>query len=132
MAVTAVVPVQLVTNTPSADILDADGTAAATPADGWTVPLGSQGVVEKVVLKFLADASGDTVTILAGDNPPSLTAGKGNLTVTLAASDVKYLVLEAGRFLQDDNSIKATCTDAGTTVKAFLMPVAIGGGSGIA
>lgn len=132
MSVTDITPTQLVTNTRSADITDSDGTAAGTPADGWSITLGSQGTVEKLLLKFAADGSGDTVTVLAGDNPPALTAGKGNLSVVLAASDVRYVVLEAGRFLQDDNTVKATCTDAGTTVKAFLMPVAIGGGSGIA
>lgn len=132
MSVTAITPKQLVTNTPSDDLLDSNGTAAGTPADGWSIALGSQGVVEKLLIKLLADGSGDTVTFLAGDNPPSLTAGKGDLDVVLAASDVRYLVLEAGRFLHDDNTIKATCTDAGTTILAFLMPVGVGGGSGIA
>lgn len=132
MSVTDITPTQLVVNTRSADITDSDGTVASTPSDGWSIALGSQGRVQGLLLKFLADGSGDTVTILAGDNPPSMTAGLGNLTVTLAASDVRYIVLEGGRFLQDDGTVKATCTDAGTTVRAFLLPVAVSGGSGIA
>jgi len=121
MATTALPVVTLVHNTPSADLLDANGVAATTPADGWVIAAaGIEG--GRLLIKLLADATGDTVTFLAGDNPPSHRKGLGNLAVVLAASDVRYLVLESGRFLQDDGTILATCTDAGTTLHAFLLP----------
>jgi hypothetical protein len=132
MAVTAITPVQLALNTASADLPDAAGTVATTPADGWSITLGAAGIVERMMLKFLADGSGDTVTILAGDSPLAVRAGLGNLAITLAANDVKHIYIEAARFLHDDNTIKATCTDAGTSVIAFLSPKGIGGGSGVA
>lgn len=132
MSVTTVTAKQLVTNTRSDDILDGDGTVATTPTDGWSVSLGSQGQVERALFKFLADGTGDTVTFLAGDHPMSANAGKGNMTVTLAASDVRYIMIEGGRFLHDDGTVKATCVDAGTTMLVFLLPVATFGGSGIA
>lgn len=121
MATTAITPTELVINTASADILDGDGDAATTPADGWVIAAAGLGG-DRLLLKFLADASGDTVTIVAGDRPPSQRAGLGDLEITLAASDVKYVCVEASRFLQDDGSIHATCTDAGTTCKAFIIP----------
>lgn len=132
MPVTNISLTQLALNTASADITDADGTVASTPADGWAIAMGARAFPEKVILKFLADGSGDTVTIKAGDKPPSERAGLGDLAITLAANDVKYIVVESARFLQDDNTIFAVCTDAGTTCRAFAMPVGLGGGSGIA
>lgn len=123
MATTAIALTALTLNTMSADILDADGTVATTPADGWVIAAaGNPG--SRLLLKFLADATGDTVTILAGDRPPSQRAGLGNLAIVLAASDVRYICVEASRFLQDDGSIHATCTDAGTSCIAFLLPAA--------
>ena len=132
MATTAITPKQLVTNTRSDDILDSNGTVADTPSDGWAIALGTQGATARLVLKFLADGTGDTVVITAGDNPPAHLGPKGSLSIVLAASDVRYVVLEPGRFEQNDNTIVATCTDAGTTCLAFLLPVAVNGGSGIA
>lgn len=132
MAVTAIVPEQLVTNTRSADKSVADATVATTPADGWSIALGANAVTEKLILFWSADATGDTVTILAGDNPPSLLAPLGNLAIVLAASDERMVILDAGRFLHDDNTVKATCVDAGTGLRAFLLPKGIGGGSGVA
>lgn len=121
MATTAIAATVLAVNTVSADITDADGTVATTPADGWVI---SPGPVNsgRCLLKFLADGSGDTVTILAGDNPPSHRAGLGNLAVVLAASDVRYIVVEFSRFLQDDGTIRATCVDAGTSCRLFTLP----------
>jgi hypothetical protein len=121
MATTAITPTPLVIDTASADIVDGDGTVATTPADGWVIaaPVGPD---VDVILKFLADASGDTVTVVAGDRPPSQRSGLGNLSITLAANDVKYVMVEKSRFLQDDGTILATCTDAGTTCYAFTIP----------
>lgn len=123
MATTAITPTALVVNVESADILDAGGTVATTPTDGWVIaaPTGRD---TDLLLKFLVDASGDTVTIVAGDRPPSQRSGLGNLAIVMAASDVRYIIIEKGRFLQDDGTILATCVDAGTSCKAFTIPKA--------
>lgn len=131
MATTAIAPSVLAFSVPSADILDADGTVATTPADGWVIALGAKGHRGQLICKLLADASGDTVTFLAGD-AVALQAARGNLAVVLAASDVRYIVLESGRFEQDDNSIRATATDAGTSMRCFLMPPTSDGGTALA
>lgn len=130
MAVTAITPTTLVLNTKSADILDADGVVATTPADGWVIAAGGRSG-DRLLLKFLADASGDTVVFHQGDRPPSQRAelgatgteiDDGGLDLTLAASDVRYICVEASRFLQDDGTIHAHCADAGTSCKAFIIP----------
>lgn len=121
MATTAITPESLVLNTAGADLPDASGVVATTPTDGWVIAAaGRPG--NRLLLKFLADATGDTVTILAGDNPPSHRKGLGALTIVLAANDVKHISVEASRFLQDDGTITATCTDAGTMCWAWILP----------
>lgn len=121
MATTAIVPTPLVVDVMSADILDAAGTVATTPADGWVIaaPLDPD---TDLILKFLVDASGDTITIVAGDRPPSQRSGLGNLALVLAASDVRYIIVDKSRFLQDDGTFLVTATDAGSTCYAFTIP----------
>ena len=132
MATTAITPTQLVAGTVSADILDANGTVADTPSDGWAIALGAGGVTDKLILKFLTDGSGDTLVVTAGDRPPAELAGKGALSITLAASDARWIVLESGRHEQNDNTVVITCGDTGTKLLALLMPKGIGGGSAVA
>lgn len=67
-------------------------------------------------LRFIIEETGGTtgsVVFDAGDYPPSSLKDKGTLTVTLAANDLKELILEAGRFLQDDGTISWTFTGTG-------------------
>lgn len=127
MAVTVITPTRLLLNVASADLPDAGGTVATTPADGWDISmpagdLGGAAPPESMIVKFGADASGDTVVIAAGDNPPAMQAGMGSLSIVLAALDYKYVVLEGARFLQSTGVIHASCTDAGTMCQAFGMP----------
>lgn len=72
--------------------------------------------------RLIADGSGDTVTFTAGDRYPAQRADLGNLAVTLAASDVKYISVESSRFLQNDGTILVTATDAGTVLLAIDVP----------
>jgi len=121
MATTAITPYQLVKNTNVAKLGAATGTVAATPADGWVIAAGDRDG-DILLVKFVADGSGDTVIVLAGDDPPALKKGQGNLTITLGASVAHVVALEAARFMQNDGTIKATCTDAGTLCEAVIMP----------
>ena len=131
MAVTEITPTELVINTPSDDTLDADGTVATTPADGWQINAnGMNG--DRLLLKFLADATGDTVVFTQGERPPSHRAGLGatgtamptGLDVVLAANDVRYICVEISRFGDADGHIHAICADAGTSCKAWYLPKA--------
>lgn len=128
MAETAVTVTVLSINTASADLDDASGVVATTPADGWSITPKGSGTNQivpadpsRLLLKFAADASGDTVVIQSGVRPPSLQADEGDLSITLAANDVKYVWVEYGRFARANGSILATCGDAGTKCNAFQL-----------
>jgi hypothetical protein len=52
------------------------------------------------------DASARVATIVAGDNPPALSAGQGDLTQSMAQNEVWEISgLESGRFLQNDGTL---------------------------
>lgn len=127
MSTTPITPVSLAINTASADKADADGVVATTPGDGWAIAITQP--VERYLLKFGTDGSGDTIVITAGINPPAVLAGLGPLSITLAASDVKYVVVEGARFFQPDGTIVATCGNAASKCTVFRMPLGGGGGS---
>lgn len=131
MAVTAITPFQLVAGTMSDDLNDSDGTVASVVGDGWAIALGTRGSTDRLLLRVLADGTGDTIVVAAGDSQAPLRA-KGSKSYVLAASDCRIIVLESGRHEQDDGTILITCSDTGTKMAAFLMPVAQGGGGAIA
>src|SRR3990172_10175194 len=111
MADVAVTPTTLVLNTVSADILDTDGTAigAGFATDQWAIDAGARSG-HQIVLKFWDDGSGCTITINAGDRPPSQRADLGNLSFVMAASDVRQICVEASRFVHDDGKIRVEAT----------------------
>lgn len=121
MAETNITVVKLAEGVASADLPDASGTVATVPADGFNIVVPGN-VTDRLLLKFVADSSGDTVTLVAGDYPMATRAGLGDLEITLAANDVKYIVVEGQRFLRGNGTILATCTDAGTMCAAFQLP----------
>src|SRR3990167_11386896 len=63
------------------------------------------------------DGAAATITFDAGDYPPAMLKDKGTLVLTLAANDLKAVVLEAGRFLQNDGKITWTISGG---VKIFV------------
>lgn len=108
---------------------------ATTPAEGWVIAVpaaqgiaGQKSPMDSLILMFEADASGDTVTIAAGTNPPGHQAGKGADTIVLAASDIRIYKPEVARHVKSDGTIVATCTDAGTRCYAFILPRSVGRG----
>ena len=122
MAVTSVTLTELTLNTASADLPIASWTAISNGSDGFSLDM--TGVGSPVLIGF-SDGGGaaDDVTITAGDRPPAQLQGQGNLTITMAASDVKYIVLESGRFEQNDSKIRGTVAANASKMIAFLLPV---------
>ena len=97
---TAIVPRALVPNS------NLNGATGATTIDATLV---TNGVVvdsakpELMLIRVTnTEGSTNTVTIKAGDNPPALAAGLGDLVTTVAATTgVQYIgPFESGRFLQ--------------------------------
>jgi len=118
---TAVTLTELTLNTASGDLPASGWTAISDGAAGFSLDV--SGVGAPVVLGFLDGGAADTITITAGDRPPAQLQGQGNLTITMAASDVKYITLESGRFEQNDSTIKGTVAANATKMIAFLLPV---------
>lgn len=134
MATTAITPVALAEGTESGDLVGL-GTVATTPADGWVVAVpaaegitGQKSPMDSLVLMFEADATGDTVVIAAGVNPPAAQAGKGSDSIVLAASDIRLYKPEVARHVKADGTLLVTCTDAGTRCYAFILPRSTGRG----
>lgn len=65
------------------------------------------------------------VTVKAGDSPPALAAGLGDLTVTVAATTgVQWIgPFESGRFIQADGTMEIDIETGHTgTITAFFLP----------
>lgn len=96
---------------------------AADPTNDHSVDVGgdSEGVVIEITQ---TDASARVATVLAGDNPPALEAGQGNLTQSMAQNEVWIIgPLTSGRFIQDDGKINIdlAASFAGT-IRAYRIP----------
>ncbi len=120
---TAVVPRALV---PNGNLI---GSTGATTIDATLVTNGV--VVENAKPELMlirvtnTEGSTNTVTVNAGDNPPALAAGGGNLVVTVAATTgVQYIgPFESGRFLQSDGTIEIDFESGMTgAIDVLLIP----------
>jgi hypothetical protein len=122
MAVTTITPTVLALETASADLPDASMTSIATAADGWSIPAANIGKGERLIVRMLDSGAASVVTVNAGSRPVSPRAGLGALTINLAASDVKYIVLDKARHMQTDGTITGiTDADATVSMGAFVI-----------
>lgn len=116
-----ITPVAQTINERSADLVG-EGTAISSASANVFVIAVAARHADRITIYFEADGSGDTVTILAGDRPPSQRAGLGTVDIVLAASDLRAVTLESARFVHDDGAIRATCGDDGTKCYATITP----------
>jgi hypothetical protein len=123
MARTAVVPRALVKNS------NLIGTSGATTIDSTLVTNGvtiANAKPERLLIRVTnTEGSTNTVTVKAGDNPPALRAGQGDLVVTVAAtSGVQYIgPLESDKYLQADGSLEIDLETGMTgSLDALYMP----------
>lgn len=108
----------------------AAGTAVAESAGTTADPTNDHVVtvdfpLEELLLVFKnTNASDRVATIVAGDTPPALSQGQGNLNITVpATSGVRFITgLESARFIQNDGtlSIDLAASFAGT-VHAYRL-----------
>lgn len=88
-----------------------NGATGPTTVDATLVTNGvviANAVPELTVIRTThTDGAAHDLIVRAGDNPPALAAGQGDLTVEVAAtSGVRYFgPFESGRFLQSDGSM---------------------------
>ena len=129
MATTAIAPTVLVTDTPSATLADATGTAATSTTDGWVVTPPTGCPIERLLFKFVAVTNADTPVFQAGVNPPAKRAGLGNLNgPALTAGQVKFMVVTGARLQQADGTIHVIPTQTTTLIAVYAMPTGGGGG----
>ena len=76
-----------------------------------------------MILRLVADGGGTVnVTLKAGDRYPAQRADLGDTVLSVAASDVKYVVPEMSRYLQNDGKMIVIPADAGTILTAMILP----------
>lgn len=82
--------------------------------------------LEEIIVEFTqTDATGRAATAVAGDNPPALEAGQGDISQTMAQNSVYYFAGNSGRFRQSDSGgqlfIDLAASFAGT-IRAYRIP----------
>ena len=117
MATVAITPTTLTTNTASADLPIASGTAIVA-ANTNTFAYPKEGKL--LIMLNNTTAASKVFTFAAGEFD---SAGVGALTVTMAQNDVRFIVLESSRFKDTDGNVSLTYA-ASTTgfVQAFYLP----------
>ncbi len=93
---TVTAPAESTATTPTATTIDATNShyIPATAKAG-----------ECVIVALNTFAGSKALTVKAGDNPPAVAAGQGDLTITIAQDAYACAVLDTSRFLQDDGTI---------------------------
>lgn len=85
----------------------------------------SDAVPDHTVLR-VSNSSGDTdldLTVKAGDNPPALAAGQGDLVVTVPFGTTQLVgPFESGRFAQSDGSMMIESEATTGTITALRVP----------
>ena len=97
----------------------------ADPTEDHVVDLGGY-PLESFVFRFTNTNGSDRVaTIVAGDSPPALSAGQGNLNITVPATsgDMTVAGLESARYIQSDGTVHIDlATSFAGAVRAFRIP----------
>ena len=99
---------------------------AGTTADPTNDHVVSGVPLEELIIRLANTNGSDRVaTIVAGDSPPALSAGQGNLDISVPATsgDMTVAGLESARYLQSDGTlhIDLAASYAGA-VRAFRVP----------
>lgn len=119
MATTAVPYSNLV---PNGNLAQPAGTTlVVAPTNNMQV---ANAVPEQTVLRVVNTGVEQDITVKAGDYPPAIAAGLGDLVVTVAATTGVQLIgpFESGRFLQSDGSMLIEAETVDGTITAFKVP----------
>lgn len=92
-------------------------------ANGMYLDLDDAPLEEIILLAYNAEAGELDVTVKAGDNPPAIAAGQGDLVVPVAATSYAVIgPLSSSRYAQDDGTVhldfEATMTGEITALQA--------------
>lgn len=105
-------------STSSADVADPAGTALVPATDGVV----SGYPLEEIVLRVSTGEDATTVTVIAGDSPPALSAGQGDEVVAMTSASAVFIgPFESARFAQSNGNLHVDVSTT-ATVSAFHMP----------
>jgi hypothetical protein len=110
---------------PGDDVAESAGTTADATNDHVVEAASLNFPLEELLLVFKNTNGSDRVaTIVAGDNPPALSAGLGNLAITVPATTGVMMIqgLESARFLQSNGDLHIDlATSFAGTVHAYKL-----------
>jgi len=119
MAITTVVPIQLVKNAMSADLPVTAGTVI-NAANTMEFAYPQEGKLLLILNNTTAAAK--NFTISAGGSR-FVASGQGPLVLALAQDDVRFVMLSSDRFLQNDGVVELSFEGSTTGfVQAFYLP----------
>lgn len=107
---------------PNSNLADPAGTTTVVaPTNNMQI---SDAFPELTVLRVVNTGVEQDITVKAGDHPPALAAGQGDLVVTVAATTgVQWIgPFESGRFVQSDGSMLIEAETVDATITAFKVP----------
>ena len=100
-------------------------TTTYSVATGNYAVVDAQGDTRGLVITFDGDAA-STVTLISGDEPPSENSGQGNSAALTVANGKQYVLeLEAGRWVQDNGTVRILVGGTGP-VNVFAFAAASG------
>lgn len=120
MATTQLTYTNLVTNTGTED--PTGTTLVAAPTNDMQLA-GAEPERTILRVKNTDDDTALTIIVKAGDYPPALASGQGDLSVSVAFGKTEYIgPLESGRFVQSDGSLMITSSTTTGTIAALKVP----------
>lgn len=126
MARTALTVTTLTPEAVSAFVLASGGTAIDATNNHVITPAADCDPRELVLFITHTTASEKTVTVKAGDNPPAVRNGAGDLVATMAAGNSTathaFVPLTSSRFLQEDGTINVDVA-ASTTGRIAVLRI---------
>ncbi len=122
MARTALPPLEWVAN----GSVDEPTGVTADPTNNHVVDISGFGT-DRLLLAVDITTTDRVVTIKAGDQPPAIAAGQGDLAVTCTAGTRKWIgPVESGRFAQNDGTLEIDLAASSTgTLTAYKVPRAV-------
>ena len=79
--------------------------------------------LEEIVIKAVVTTATTNVTVKAGDHPPALSAGQGDLVVAATVGTHYIGPFTSARFLQSDGTLNVdVATAANVTLAALRLP----------
>lgn len=127
MADVSLTPARLTAGTKGGNVATALANYTVQITTGQTFEIICGGDLRGLQL-ILQDSGGSAVPWVfdAGVYPPSMHKFKGALTITMTASDIRPLVLERDRHVQQNGSITGSCTGGTVKLTAFYQPIGYG------